>query len=231
MFRKLLGYQLDRYRKLAQQGQGHFTSAAVMKLLGHIKELDDDIRIRDIAMNKMTEQLDQAREDERRAVAAADRLKDNVIQLNREKRELEEKLEAADELVRFEEKKVVLPQELAWAIEHFEFLDERDSLFDIAYVTKCAREFNNRHAQVITEFVEETAGNKIAYFNGIINGYTVDEAPSVEDRLRTELTPKIEEWLRIPAEMSSAEAKHDLLKLIVPVVRLVLAEDRQAETQ
>lgn len=132
---------------------------------------------------KLETELKVAKEDEERAVAAADQLQDNVIQLQRE---LTEAREA---------KKVVLPREVAEAIEEAkkEFSDDLDF---IAWKIAHDREpFDSKAVELL-----KNRASQFSFFDlvdAIRYSYTVEEPEQPidrEQRLRLDLQQLFSSW-------------------------------------
>ncbi|OMF35234.1 hypothetical protein BK133_11015 [Paenibacillus sp. FSL H8-0548] len=138
-----------------------------------------------------------------------DRLIDNVAQLASE---LNETREA---------KKVSLPREVAEVVESL-VIDGRD----IDYIVWHMTAYGDRHCysdrvNIIREYAFENGWTLIS---ALVNGYTVEEPPSTEDKIVTSLTQALEDM-----RVESPVPVERLAKVLTHAIREVLAEDRQEE--
>jgi GGDEF domain-containing protein len=139
----------------------------VLQLLSHIDTIETELKI--------------AMEDEVRAVAAVDRLTDNVVQLQQELSEARN------------DRKIVVTAKVAEAIEHYRRRNVL-TLYNLPQIELLAKakNNNNEHAAVLAEHIFYRGYNE--YFLAIINGYTVEEPINHEQRLRIELAKLITTW-------------------------------------
>lgn len=147
--------------------------------------------------------IDALDDEIKQHIANIDRLQDNIIQLTSE---LKEEREG---------KKVVLPKAVADDIEKLlivhegRFFSVVDAFLD-GHITCASREWR------------DTRPDSNELIKALVNGYTIEEPPTTEDKLRTELTPKIEEWLKTSSTFGVIEGTKELLDLIMPVTRRVI---------
>lgn len=153
---------------------GFIQKAAVGRLRQHIRKLEEDEIICRKKIQRMEEALEVARSDEKRAVKAADRLQDNVVQLESERQKL------ADKLL---EKKVALPREVAEAIEWFRRqCMSNEEIYELSFEPS-----DGKYASAINTWSDVGEGDGSLLMEALVNGYTVEEPPTVEDRMRDKL--------------------------------------------
>ncbi|ACT00260.1 DUF1642 domain-containing protein [Paenibacillus sp. JDR-2] len=143
-------------------------------LLEHIKALDLELKI--------------AKEDEERAVSAADRLTENVAQLHMEKQELQN-------LVNALRAPVVLPKEVAEALEHCK---DRYTPEQLAYyaVQSPTYPYGSKTPELCTLRDHANKFHTLDLVNAIQFGYTVEEPVDHKERLRVDIERLVTTWDR-----------------------------------
>ncbi|WP_307205636.1 hypothetical protein [Paenibacillus harenae] len=143
--------------------------------LSHLEEID---------LGKLVEDLRVAQDDEKRAVAAADRLEDNVIQLQRENKRLMDEVDEARKA-----NKVMLPREVAEALDFFK--NEGVDADAVMRWVECNADGKN--IDIIKRFIRHGKGYDIA--RAFVNGYTV-EHPEIdrEQQLRLDVRQLMDSW-------------------------------------
>lgn len=136
-----------------------------------------------------------------------DRLTENVAQLQRE----------------IDAKKVTLPREVAEALDLYvsDGHDENSKGWALFNIVECDRVALDEPAGLIQDYFD------IDYFSlasAIVNGYTIEEPPSTEDKIVASLTQALEEM-----QVESPVPVERLAKVLTHAIREVLAEDRQEE--
>jgi hypothetical protein len=181
------------------------------------KELEGERTIHLNKIKRLDDALEQARADEKIAVANADRLHDNIVHLSSECRRLERELEAGREA-----KKVVVPREVAEAIEDF-YSDGSD----VDYIIKCINIVSNATpTERLKTLKTFAANNGFILICALVNGYTVEEPaeeakPTTEERITAAL-------LKVLSNLGENEETdiERLSKMLMLAVREVLAEER-----
>lgn len=177
-----------------------FNAVEVLALLTHMKWQDEELTIHKQAVREMQGKID--------------RLQDNVVQLDREKRQLQEQFDA---------KKVVLPKEAAEAIDYYESYGSLTNTGIINCIINENGKIASKARKALEQRVGEEAGDIL--MRALVNGYTVEEQPTTEERLEAKLL----ELFRTN-EVCSAIPHERLAVKLSQAIREVLAEDRQAET-
>jgi len=138
-------------------------------------------------------ELKVAKEDEERAVAATDRLTDNVVQLKRELNESKDenhKLRAAWlELEKQVPKKVVLPKEVAGSIEWFR---KQGSSNGEIYELSLQGDLDGLYAEKLFKWIDGKV-DRDDLMQALVNGYAVEQTK--EERLREGIEKTYSEWV------------------------------------
>jgi|GEM_PF-4847798 len=128
-----------------------------------------------------------------------------------------------------ESKLVKLPKELAEAIDGLMEDDERFNyttpVFDIlaAVDQSMSRESCHRDINTIAKWINEDYTRKDIVVQALVNGYTIEEPPSVEDKLRTEWTPILEEILEeYTGNGESVPLTQSIIDKMLPLTRNII---------
>lgn len=198
------------------------------------KELEGERIIHLNKINRLDEALEEARADEKRAVANADRLHDNIVNLSGECRRLERELEAARDA-----KKVVLPREVAEAIavcKQYE-MSEYGILCNINTIPQHFRDFPENvlnalkkirsFTHEITRAETEETGTEVL-LEALVNGYTVeepaDEESTIEDILKDRFLSMFAHY-----NVAAGISHESLTSVLLFNIRDVLADDRSEQ--
>ncbi|MFD0710590.1 hypothetical protein [Paenibacillus sp. GCM10027626] len=163
----------------------------------------------------------------------ADRMAENIAQLQREKGELSQELAIANDGIRRlnialekerEGKKVKLPRELADALERLRNIGISDYGI-IAYSNITTMLWRDYSKGTIDDLkIVHSFQTSDTLLPAIVNGYTVEEEPTTEDKLRERFEERLKHY-----ETSSGIPLDSLAAVLVVEAREVLAEDRQQE--
>jgi hypothetical protein len=143
----------------------------VLRLIEHIDALEAELKQVDLKLKIATE-------DEERAVAAADRLTENVAQMQR------------DLIAEREGKKVSLPPKIIFAIE---WLRTRGLSNEEIYELSTTPE-DGVHASNLNQWSDTGPGDGNILMAALVNGYTVEEPIDHEQRLRIDIERLVTTW-------------------------------------
>lgn len=197
---------------------GFYTGSTVMDLLEHIEhqQHESDRLIENVTqLQKENDRRESALHDIWKALGSHSRnnLADQV-------RGLTDELEAFRR--EHEAKKVVLPKEIAEAVEWYKKNWDIRLLFDIGWIRNRSEDETNPHAITIITFHDSSSDNQIKYFSALINGFTIEEPATTEDKIEA----RLEELLQKNG-IDSVVPVRELAVLLTLGVREILAEDRQ----
>lgn len=168
--------------------------------------------LKDIDFQEFIDRYHAVLADHTKSVKVADRLQDNVIQLQRELNEAKEALEA---------KKVALPKEVAEAITRL----RAGQLTDIHIIrlsdmtSMLGKDYPKEEIDDLKTIRSYLFGDKL--LSAFVNGYTIEEMPTTEEKIAAKLEEELA-FHGIKCVSTSGLARNLTLAL-----REVLAEDRQ----
>lgn len=207
MPKRMLKSEIENFASRARLGYINFGGGVILSLINHIKALEDDENIYRNKINRMQAAYDDA-------LADIAKHGQRIVELEREKRKLQEKLEA---------KKVKLPKEVAEALRVRLIAGD-----DIEYVVwnVIQSPTKNPRANENLLILRNYANNRhtLDLIDAIRYGYTVEE-PTAEERMRDKIAAALRE-----AGIETPLPVERLAELAVLAARETLAEERQAET-
>lgn len=134
-----------------------------------------------------------------------DRLLENVSQLNKELQQERE------------DKKVEVPKEVAEGIKFYKEHGREFVLYNIGRVKDLSELEGNDHLGSIWNYVSASPENTITYLKALVNGYTIEEPPSVESRIQSTIYAELKrQGITSPAPIDYvAKCLTDLISPIV----------------
>ncbi|CAM3365942.1 DUF1642 domain-containing protein [Paenibacillus lupini] len=164
-------YMESNRNSASMQSVQRYGRDTILQLLSHIDTIETELKI--------------ATEDEERAVAAADRLTENVAKLYVEKQEFENQMNAL-------RVPVVLPKEIAEAMNKLEAVGH--TVDEAAWLIAHGGRADATEAEGTLNKYALRKNGFIQLVNALQYGYTVEEPINHEQRLRIELEKLITTW-------------------------------------
>ncbi|MCA0754867.1 DUF1642 domain-containing protein [Paenibacillus sp. N4] len=198
--KKLLKIQLESIKNY-QNRAGYVNGGIIESLLNHIDALDFELKETKKDEQEIVAEYGQA-------MGVIDRLQDNIVQLQRE---LTEAREA---------KKVKLPREVADAIEYFRGCKFGNDSF-ARLMFRGHEKDDNDHTITLKRY---SHGNGEDLLSALINGYTVENPPTAEERMVNTITQLLtDQGIECPMPIT------EFAELLTLAAREAVAEDQQAE--
>lgn len=120
---------------------------------------------------------------------------------------------------KIEDKKVVLPRSVAEAIEEIRY--SKDGITDYGILITFIKSDSHKSARAA---LFKRANPFSVIMEALVNGYTIEEPPTTEDKIVASLTQALEEM-----QVESPVPVERLAKVLTHAIREVLAGDRQEE--
>ncbi|OUM85668.1 MAG: hypothetical protein BAA01_09365 [Bacillus thermozeamaize] len=157
---------------------------------------------------QMKKEVTELKKRYEQAVQVRELLQKEIDELNQERKAL---------LLAVDKQKVVIPEEVAEAIEQIRMSGHEWELFYNDHIYQRANG-SNRYFQVIADYMQKITNVK-TYFSALINGYTTKE-----EALEEQVSHMLHEWLEAEYEGDEETDRREFAKRLVSFMRRELAQ-------